>query len=114
MRPHPEFGTFFVATWAILMIAGLWLNFIDRNIARKKRLLPVFIVGAGVLFAVFASLIIADLRVITFFIVPAIVLVTFLNLRLTRVCSSCGRTVINGGSWLEIPKYCPRCGAKLD
>ena len=36
----------------------------DKNVAREKRLLPIFIVGSGTIFGVFALIVIGDLRAI--------------------------------------------------
>jgi len=95
MRPHPEVAPLFIATWITLGIASVWFLYFDRNIARKKRLLPVFIIGSGALFAMFVFLISGDLRVMGM-VVPAVVLISFLNLRIIRICSSCGRTINSG------------------
>jgi len=112
MRPHPEVGPVFIGIWIALGIASLWFLYFDKNIARKKRLLPIFIIGSGALFAIFVFLISGDLRIMAF-VVPAVVLISFLNLRTIRVCSSCGRT-IKSGLWFSRAEYCAKCGAKLE
>jgi hypothetical protein len=112
MKPHPEIAPLFIATWLILGITGMWLMFIDKNVPRKKRLLPVFIVGSGAAFVIFVFLITADLRVLAF-ILPATALLSVLNLRMIRICSSCGRT-IQSGMWFTKAEYCSKCGARLD
>jgi hypothetical protein len=66
MKPHPEIAPLFIATWLVLGIAGIWLMFIDKNVPRKKRLLPVFIIGTGAAFVIFVFLMTADLRVLAF------------------------------------------------
>lgn len=40
MKPHPEIVPLFIETWVVLGIAGIWFMFIDKNVPRKKRLLP--------------------------------------------------------------------------
>ena len=110
MKPHPEIVPLFIATWIVLGIAGLWLMFIDKNVPRKKRLLPAFIIGTGGAFVVFVFLITGDLHVLAF-VLPAAVLISFLNLRMIRICSSCGRT-IPSGMWFTKAEYCSKCGAK--
>jgi len=112
MRPHPEIGPWFFATWIVLGIAGAWFVYFDRNVARKKRLLPVFIVGSGALFVIFAFLMSGSMRILAF-MVPAVVLISFLNLRMIRVCSACGRT-IQSGMWFTRAEYCSKCGARLE
>ena len=112
MTPHPEIAPLFIATWVVLGIAGIWLMFIDKNVARKKRLLPVFIIGSGAAFVFFVFLMTADLRVLAF-VLPAAVLISFLNLRIIKICSRCGRT-IQSGMWFAKAEYCSKCGAKLE
>lgn len=69
----------FIATWVVLGIAGIWLMFIDRNVPRKKRLLPVFIIGTGAAFVAFVFVITGDPHVLAF-VFPAAVLISLLNL----------------------------------
>jgi len=45
--------------------------------------------------------------------IPAVALITFLNLRSTRFCDGCGRTVYTQ-NLLKPARYCPHCGALLD
>ncbi len=112
MKPHPEITPFFFGTWIALAIVGLWFMFFDRNVARKKKLLPVFIIGVGVLFVLFTFAMTGDLGAMAF-VVPAVVLITVLNLRMTKVCTSCGRTVVSG-IWFAKAEYCSKCGARLE
>jgi hypothetical protein len=112
MTPHPEVTPWFIGTWIILGIVGLWSTYFDRNVARKKRLLPFFNIGSGALFVIFVFLMSGDLRVLAF-MVPAVVVICFLNLRMIRVCSACGRT-IQSGMWFTKAEYCSKCGARLD
>jgi hypothetical protein len=92
---RPEIAPWFVMTWILLALSGLWFTYFGTNIARKKRLIPFFIIGSGALFIVFVLLMIGDVRVLLF-MVPAVVLICLLNLRMIRVCSvmqtndSCG------------------------
>jgi len=111
MTPHPEVTPWFIATWIILGIAGVWSNF-DRNVPRKKRLLPIFNIGAGALFVVFVFLISGSFALLGF-MVPFVVLITFLNHRMIRVCTACGRT-IHSGMWFTRADYCSKCGARLE
>jgi hypothetical protein len=112
MKPHPEITPWFIATWIVLGIVGLWSMYLDKDVARKKRLLPVFIIGSGALFVVFVFLISGSFGILAFMI-PAVVLISFLNLRMIRICSACGRT-IHSGMWFTRPEYCSKCGASLE
>jgi hypothetical protein len=114
MKPHPEVVVpVFVGVWITLGIAGLWFTYFDKNVARKKRLIPVFIVSAGAIFALFTFLITGGSLGAMLLVVPAVVLITFLNLRQYRVCSACGRT-IHSGMWFAKAEFCSKCGARLE
>jgi hypothetical protein len=112
MKTHPEIAPWVIGMWVALGIGGLWFTYLDKNIARKKRLLPVFTIGTGIIFLLFTFLMIPSVSVMAF-AVPAVALVTWLNLRIMRVCSACGRT-IQSGMWFTKAEYCPKCGARLD
>ena len=112
MTAHPEFFPWFIGIWIALGIVGIWFMYFDRDIARKKRLLPIFTIGSGVLFVLFTFLITGDVRILAF-VIPAVVLICVLNLRMIRVCSSCGRT-IQSGLWFTRAEYCSKCGARLE
>ncbi|MGC2481389.1 MAG: hypothetical protein WA423_16310 [Candidatus Sulfotelmatobacter sp.] len=114
MKSHPEVVVpVFIGAWIALGIAGLWVTYFDKNVARKKRLIPAFIVGTGAIFALFAFLMTGGDWGAMLLVVPAVVLITFLNLRQFRVCSTCGRT-IHGGMWFAKAEFCPKCGARLE
>jgi hypothetical protein len=86
--------------------------YLDKDVARKKRLLPVFIIGSGALFVVFGFLISGSFSILAFMI-PAVVLISLLNLCMIRICSACGRT-IHSGMWFARAEYCSKCGARLE
>ena len=111
MKGHPEIVPIFVGVWIVLGIVNVWLFYFDRNVARKKRLVPIFIVSAGVLFAGFVFLITGEPKVMLF-VIPAVAIITLLNLRTIRVCESCGRTLQSAIPFWK-PEYCSKCGAKL-
>ena len=103
----------FIGVWVALGIAGLWVTYLDKNVARKKRLIPVCIVGAGAIFTLFAFLMTGGEWGAMLLVIPAVVLITFLNLRQFRVCSACGRT-IHSGMWFAKAEFCPKCGARIE
>jgi predicted RNA-binding Zn-ribbon protein involved in translation (DUF1610 family) len=111
MRAHPEVTPWFIGIWIALAIVGIWVTYLDKNVPRKKRLIPVFIVGAGVIFVVFTLLMTGDWRAMAL-VVPVVALITFLNLHQFKVCSTCGRT-IHSGMWFARAEYCPKCGGRL-
>lgn len=86
--------------------------YLDKDIPRKKRLLPVLTIGTGVIFLTFTFLMMPAANVMAL-AVPAVALITWLNLRNIKICSTCGRT-IQTGVWFTSAEYCPKCGARLD
>ncbi len=90
----------------------MWFVYLDRNVTRKKRLLPVFIIGSGALFVGFVFLMSGDLRILAFML-PAVALISLLNLRMIKVCSACGRTM-HSGMWFTKAEYCSKCGARFE
>jgi hypothetical protein len=111
MTSHPEIVPWFFGTWIVLGLLSFWFMYLDRNVARKKRLLPIFIIGSGALFVIFVFLISGSLAALAFTF-PAAVLICILNLRMIKVCTSCGRT-IHSGLWFAKAEYCSKCGARL-
>jgi hypothetical protein len=109
--PH-QIAWWFFGVWIALAIVGLWVTYGDKNVARKKRLLPIFIVGSGIIFGVFALTVIGDLRALAL-VAPTIALIIFLNLRQLRVRPTCGR-IIHSGMLFAKARYCSRCGDRLD
>jgi len=68
--------------------------FLGKNAALKRKLWPPFVIGTGLLFVFFVYLMgFGDQAM--YMMVPAVILITFLNLRATKFCDSCGKTIIN-------------------
>jgi len=110
MKGHPEFYPWFVGIWIVLMILGFWFYF-SKNIELKKRWFPIFMVGGGVLFVGFV-LLLSGQPMFLIIVIPGVTLITYLNIRNTKFCESCGRTVYNH-MWFSKIEYCAKCGAKL-
>jgi hypothetical protein len=111
MKGHPELFTWFVSTWIVLGLVSFWLFFLNKNAAQKKRLLPILIIGTGILFAGFVFLMTGELWVMLF-VIPAVILISISNLRRIKICEACGRTVYNN-VWFSKMEYCSKCKAKL-
>lgn len=101
----------FIAVWAALAVGGVWFFALNKDAARKRLYFPRFAIGAGVLFGLVIA-VMAPLPAILLF-VPFIAFITWLNLRMTRFCDGCGRTLINQAWWARM-NFCPYCGKKLD
>lgn len=100
----------FVAAWAALTIGGFLFFARNKDAARRRAFFPRLAVGAGVLF----GLLIAGTAPwpATLMFLPFIGIVTWLNVRMTRFCDACGRTLISQAWWAKI-NFCPYCGEKL-
>ena len=111
MFDEHEIFPIFMGTWVVLGIISFFVFFISKNAAQKRKLFRPFAIGVGVLFCVFVFLMDAHVQVFLF-MVPAVTLITVINLRVTKFCDSCGRTIINNPPWSS-PKYCSHCGSEL-
>jgi hypothetical protein len=111
MKPHEEIVPFFFAVWVILGVGSALFFHFNRDAQLKKRLMPFFIIGTGVLFALFVLIMTGQPRILLF-LVPAVALISWMNLRIINVCNACGRTVYNN-VWFSKAEYCSKCGAKL-
>ncbi|MBB4634250.1 zinc ribbon domain-containing protein [Longimicrobium terrae] len=98
----------FAVVWLSLGIGGtLYIRSLPTA-AEKRRAHRVLAVIAGVAFGAFATWLFPPSAV---FMLPAIVLITMLNLRNTRFCDQCGKmTQVQPFQRVD---FCPRCGAPL-
>lgn len=101
---------FFMGTWLVLAVVSFLLFYRGGDADRKRRLFPPFTVGVAILFLGFVALMGWPPSMLVL-MAPVVGLITFLNLRNTQFCDSCGRVVPTRG--FSRPKYCPRCGAAL-
>lgn len=104
-------GPLFIITWIALAAIGFALFQFSRGARQKRRLLPW---GVGLSSALFIGFMVA-LGVPWFVVLsmtPFVLLIAWLNLRMTRFCDSCGRTVIAGLGGR--PRYCHHCGATVE
>jgi hypothetical protein len=105
------FGPFIVIWFALAISSFLFFHF-NRNTTLKRRVFPPFVVIIGVFFGCFVAYISRGHLQILFVAVPMIVLISFLNIRKTRFCGACGRTLYQQPIFSR-SQYCPRCGAEL-
>lgn len=50
--------------------------------------------------------------VILLIVVPAVAFISFLNIRMTKFCDSCGATLYNT-AWFRPMRFCSSCGASM-
>ncbi|MBA2344926.1 MAG: hypothetical protein H0V83_07580 [Rubrobacter sp.] len=111
MRSDTLFSVFMVAG-LVLMITSFILFHLNKNARFKRKYFPWFMILVGVLFIAVVIGLGAPLK---YFLLIALLVasITFLDIRGTRFCDDCGRTIRNPLPFSR-PEYCPKCGAKLD
>jgi hypothetical protein len=104
----------FIGVWVVLGIVSTAFFFLNDNAALKRKVHPPYVIGVSILFFGFVVLM-GTPRDVFFYciLVPAIVLITFMNLRNTKFCDTCGRTLINQNPFV-CPRFCSKCGASLE
>jgi len=110
MTPDKVFP-FFLGAWVILGLASFWF-YRQASFATKKRWHPILAVSVGLLFLgiVWAM---SPVGEVLYFAIPAVALITWLNVRLMKFCSNCGATLYAGTIFFAPLQYCQKCGAKL-
>jgi hypothetical protein len=101
----------FFATWVVLALGSLAFFHFNKNAALKRNVWPIMTVGVGILFVVFVWLL-GFRGGVLYFVVPATVLMTALNIKGTQFCDSCGKTLYIQNPFSK-PAFCPACGSKL-
>jgi len=102
----------FLAAWVILGTSLFFWHIFNRNVSRKRRLHPWIVSAVCVLFTIFVIWISGFKTEVMVFFIPAVLLVCLLNIKLTKFCDSCGRTLFNNGLYWKM-EFCPKCGTKL-
>jgi hypothetical protein len=109
MNPIP---TGFLIIWVFFGIVTLLFFWLNKNAKQKRKYFPWWIGFIGVLFGTFVYLMGAPAKIFIIFI-PAICLISFMNIKMTKFCDKCGRTIINQMFFSGNFKHCPYCTAKL-
>lgn len=110
MNRETAFG-YFEVLWISIGVASVLYLVLSRNAAQKRAVFPWIVVGSGLLFALFALWHMGDASA-ALLVVPGVLLITWLNIRNTHFCASCGRTVYD--RWLFSRMIgCPRCGTPI-
>ena len=110
--PPPEFLVFMVV-WVCLGLGSFLFFHFNRNTALKRQVWPVFIIAIGLMFGGFVYLMMGRQQPQVLYLMgPAIFLISFLNIRTTRFCDSCGKTLYRQPIFTRT-QFCPHCGAQL-
>jgi hypothetical protein len=103
----------FILVWCILGLASFLFFHFNRNVALKRRVLPVLTVIVVAMFLGVVYYFIGSSQPLVFvFAVPAVVVISYLNIRMTRFCNSCGKTLHQQLPFTTV-RFCPHCGAEL-
>lgn len=100
----------FFGTWVVLGILSFYLFFIRDDYGFKVKYFK-FVILVGILFLGFVTAMGIPLQVFII-MVPSVALITLLNIKFTRFCKDCGKTIINNVPFAKI-EFCPKCGSKL-
>ena len=107
-----EIFPIFFGVWVVLGLMSFLIFFVSKNADRKKKLWAPFIIFTGLLFIGFTYLMGFGGQHL-YIMVPMVVLISFLNIRSTKFCGSCGKTNINQ-NFLSPAKFCNKCGEALE
>jgi hypothetical protein len=101
----------FVIVWVILCVWGTLFFTLNTDAKLKRKLYPWVMVSMGILFIL--SMYWINGKDITFLIsgFPIVLVVSFISIKYTKFCNSCGRTMY---SFPLKSEYCSKCGNKLD
>ena len=101
----------FIGTWIVLGVISFYFFGVRKDAQLKRKIWPYHIIGVGLLFALFIFLMGFPISVFAI-MGPAIILITYLNLKAVRFCDACGKTIMNQNLFSS-PEFCTKCGAKL-
>lgn len=110
----------FVGTWIALPVAGYFLFHRRKDAAFRRKWHPRGVILVGVLFIFFSTTImglssrsLGTLGAALLLVVPAVCLISYMNIRFTKICHKCGYTFYVQ-DWFVPVKFCCRCGAELE
>lgn len=97
--------------WTTLGLAGTAFFFFGKDAALKRRLWPPYLIVTGVLFLVVVWMIDFPQQAM-YVALPAVALITILNVKSAQFCDGCGKTLMNQNI-LSKAEFCSKCGASL-
>jgi len=108
----------FMGVWIALGGTAVFLFMFGSNAEFKRRWFPRFVIFTGVLFFGFLTLFTfvepkGPPPIALLIALPAIVLISYLNIKFTRFCGNCGKTIVAGNMMFTELKYCPSCGKPI-
>jgi len=109
--PNQVFPIFF-GVWVALGLFSAAFFFFGKNASLKRKVWPPFTIATAIVFVGFVWAMGFPSQVFLVMI-PAVALITFLNLRSVKFCDACGKTIMKQNPF-STPQFCSKCGAKLD
>lgn len=101
----------FIGVWILLGAGSTAFFLLNHNAVLKRKVLPPFVIGTSIVFLGFIALMGFPSNVLLV-MGPVVAVIAFLNLRATKFCDACGKTLMNQNPFSPA-KYCSRCGADL-
>jgi hypothetical protein len=109
----------FFGTSVVLGVVSLVVFFLGKNSAFKRLWWPRFVILVGILFVIFSTTISVlgsgswmSLGILAV-VVPAVALISYLNIKMTKCCDECGATLIDS-NWFASMRFCSKCEAGLE
>jgi hypothetical protein len=109
----------FVGTWIVLGAVGFLLFYLGKDVVFKRKWFPRNVMLGGLLFVFYSTTLftlgsglLGGLGVLVV-VVPAVCLISWLNIKFTKFCGECGSTIVDQ-NWFSPMKFCSKCGAELD
>jgi len=101
----------FFGIWVVFGILSYYFFVFRNDYLFKIKYFKYNVVLLGILFMawIIAS---GPPPQVYFIFIPAAALITFLNIKFTRFCQNCGKTIIHNVLFSKID-FCPKCGSKL-
>jgi hypothetical protein len=101
----------FLVLWGAMIAVTYYLFFVNKDYETKQKYVKPLVVLGGIAFLA-GMLLLGIPRGVVAVFSPIVLLVCYLNTKMFKFCKNCGATVFRQ-ALLVMPKYCPKCGAKL-
>jgi hypothetical protein len=104
---------YFWVFWMLLGLSGFLFFQFNKNTALKKKLFPVLTIVTGVIFGAYVLFVTGfEFHWFQLIFFGMIALITFLNIRNTTFCDTCGKMIYNNTLFSK-QEFCSKCGANL-
>lgn len=111
MKPDTIFPIF-MGFLAVMGLSSFLMFHVNKDASFKRKYFPVAMIFMGIVVAGFFTIIVPAWEGLLI-VYPAIVLISYLNNRMTKFCGKCGATNYNRMFFLSM-NYCQKCGEPFD